>query len=104
MSDIEEAICDLIEKEVSSVVETEVDNALSSHDLLDLHQRVEDLESRLVAIDDTNDDDTIDLVVGHIIGKLIGDNNKVVAKSYVDNLQNEITQLKSKLAETKPTE
>ncbi len=101
MSDIEQAICDLIEKEVSSVVETEVENALSSHDLLDLHHRVEDLES-------THDEDTIeemsDLVVGHIIKKLIGDSSKVVAKKYIQSLQDEITSLRNKLAETKPTE
>tara|TARA_R100000322_G_C5406286_1_gene182631 strand:+ start:352 stop:678 length:327 start_codon:yes stop_codon:yes gene_type:complete len=102
MSDVEQAIRDLIEEQVSSVVEMQVEDAVSSHtELQDLQYKVEDLESKL---DDTNDDDTIDLVVAHIIKKLIGDNNKVVAKSYVDNLQNEIAQLKSKLAETKPTE
>ena len=98
MSDIEQAICDLIEKEVSSVVETEVENSLSSHDLLDLHHRVEDLEQKL---EDNNDDDTIDLVVGHIIKKLIGDSNQVVSKAYVGSLHDQITELKSKLAETK---
>ena len=95
MSDVEQAIRDLIEEQVSSVVETHVEDAVSSHtELQDLQYKVEDLESRL---DGTNDDDTIDLVVGHIIKKLIGDNNKVVSKSYVDNLQNEIAQLKIKL-------
>ena len=95
MSDIEQAIRDLIEEQVSSVVEMQVEDAVSSHtELQDLQYKVEDLESKL---DDTNDDDTIDLVVAHIIKKLIGDNNKVVAKSYVDNLQNEIAQLKIKL-------
>ena len=102
MSDIEQAIRDLISEEVSSVVDNHVDDALANHsEFQDLQYKVEDLEQKL---QDTNDDDTIDLVVAHIIKKLIGDNNKVVAKSYVDNLQNEIAQLKSKLAETKPTE
>ena len=102
MSDIEQAIRDLISEEVSSVVDNHVEDALANHsEFQDLQYKIEDLEQK---VDDNNDDDTIDLVVGHIIKKLIGDNNKVVAKSYVDNLQNEITQLKSKLAETKPTE
>ena len=102
MSEVEQAIRDLIEEQISSVVEMHIDSAVSNHtELQDLQYKVEDLESRL---DDPNDDDTIDLVVAHIIGKLIGDNNKVVSKSYVDNLQNEIAQLKSKLAQTKPTE
>jgi len=102
MSDIEQAIRDLISEEVSSVVDNHVDDALANHsEFQDLQYKVEDLEQKL---QDINDDDTVDLVVVHIIKKLIGDNNKVVAKSYVDNLQNEIAQLKSKLAETKPTE
>ena len=102
MSDVEQAIRDLIEEQVSSVVEMQVEDAVSSHtELQDLQYKVEDLESRL---DDTNDDDTIDLVVAHIIGKLIGDSKRVVSKSYVESLENEIAQLKSKLAETKPTE
>jgi len=102
MSDIEQAIRDLISEEVASVVDNHVEDALANHsEFQDLQYKVEDLEQK---VDDNNDDDTIDLVVAHIIKKLIGDNNKVVAKSYVDNLQNEIAQLKSKLAETKPTE
>ena len=102
MSDIEQAIRDLIEEQVSSVVEMQVEDAVSSHtELQDLQYKVEDLESRL---DDTNDDDTIDLVVAHIIGKLIGDSKRVVSKSYIESLENEIAQLKSKLAQTKPTE
>ena len=102
MSDIEQAIRDLIEEQVSSVVEDQIEDALSNYnEVQDLQYKVEDLEQKL---QDINDDDTVDLVVVHIIKKLIGDNNKVVAKSYVDNLQNEIAQLKSKLAETKPTE
>ena len=102
MSDVEQAIRDLIEEQISSVVEMQVDSAVSNHtELQDLQYKVEDLESRL---DDTNDDDTIDLVVAHIIKKLIGDSNRVVANSYVENLQNEIAKLKSELANTKPTE
>ena len=102
MSDVEQAIRDLIEEQVSSVVEMQIEEAVSSHtELQDLQYKVEDLESRL---DGTNDDDTIDLVVAHIIKKLIGDSNRVVANSYVQNLQDEVTRLKSELANTKPTE
>ena len=102
MSDIEQAIRDLISEEISSVVDNHVEDALANHsEFQDLQYKVEDLEQK---VDDNNDDDTIDLVVDHIIKKLIGDSNRVVSNSYVENLQNEIAKLKSELANTKPTE
>jgi len=102
MSDIEQAIRDLISEEVSDVVDSHIDDALANHsEITDLQYKIEDLEQK---VDDNNDDDTIDLVVDHIIKKLIGANNRVVANSYVQNLQDEVTRLKSELANTKPTE
>ena len=102
MSDIEHAIRDLISAEVSDVVDTHVDDALANHsEFTDLQYKIEDLEQKVV---DVNDDDTIDLVVDHIVKKLIGDSNKVVAKSHLEFLQNEIATLKSELANKKPTE
>jgi len=102
MSDIEQAIRDLISEEVSDVVETHVEDALSNHsEFQDLQYKVEDLEQK---VDDANDDDSIDMVVDHIIQKLIGDSKKIVAKTYVESLNNQIAQLKSELANTKPTE
>ena len=99
MSDIEQAIRDLISEEVSSVVDNHVEDALANHsEFQDLQYKIEDLEQK---VDDNNDDDTIDLVVGHIIKKLIGDSNQVVSKTYVESLHDQITELKSKLAETK---
>ena len=102
MSDVEQAIRDLISEEVSDVVDSHIDDALANHsEITDLQYKIEDLEQK---VDDNNDDDTIDLVVDHIIKKLIGDSNRVVANSYVQNLQDEVTRLKSELANTKPTE
>lgn len=102
MSDIEQAIIDIVQEEISSTIQDQVSDALSNSDeVQDLQYKVEDLEQRL---DDNNDDDTINLVVDHIIQKLIGDSNRVVAKSYVQKLQDEVTRLKSELANTKPTE
>ncbi len=102
MSDVEQAIRDLISEEVSSVVDNHIEDALANHsEFTDLQYKIEDLEQKVV---DVNDDDTIDLVVDHIIKKLIGDSNRVVANSYIQNLQNEIATLKSELANTKPTE
>ena len=99
MSDIEQAIRDLISEEVASVVDNHVEDALANHsEFQDLQYKVEDLEQK---VDDNNDDDTIDLVVDHIIKKLIGDSNRVVGNSYIQNLQNEIAKLKSELANTK---
>ncbi len=102
MSDVEQAIRDLISEEVSSVVDNHIEDALANHsEFTDLQYKIEDLEQK---VDDNNNDDTIDLVVDHIIKKLIGDSNKVVAKSHLEFLQNEIATLKSELANTKPTE
>ena len=101
MSDIEQAIRDLIEEQVSSVVDSHVEDALANHgDFSDLQYKVEDLEQK---IDEVNDD-SLDLVVEHIVHKLIGDSKKVISKSYVENLHEEITKLKRELANTKPTE
>jgi hypothetical protein len=101
MSDVEQAIRDLISEEVSSVVDNHIEDALANHsEFTDLQYKIEDLEQKV----SDYDDDTIDLVVDHIIKKLIGDSNRVVANSYVENLQNEIAKLKSELANTKPTE
>ena len=102
MSDIEQAIRDLISAEVADVVDTHVEDALANHsEFQDLQYKIEDLEQK---VDDANDDDSIDMVVDHIIQKLIGDSNKVVAKTYVESLHNQIATLKSELANTKPTE
>jgi len=102
MSDIEQAIRDLISAEVADVVDNHVEDALANHsEFQDLQYKVEDLEQK---VEDVNDDDTIDLVVDHIVKKLIGDNSKIVAKSHLEFLQNEIATLKSELAIHKSTE
>jgi hypothetical protein len=102
MSDIEQAIRDLISAEVADVVDTHVEDALANHsEFLDLQYKIEDLEQK---VDDANDDDSIDMVVDHIIQKLIGNGKRVVSNSYVENLESQLAQLKSELANTKPTE
>ena len=102
MSDIEQAIRDLISAEVADVVDTHVEDALANHsEFLDLQYKIEDLEQK---VDDANDDDSIDMVVDHIIQKLIGNGKRVVSNSYVENLEFQLAKLKSELANTKPTE
>ena len=102
MSDIEQAIRDLISEEISDVVDSHVEDALANHsEFQDLQYKVEDLEQK---VDDANDDDSIDMVVDHIIQKLIGNGKRVVSNSYVENLESQLAKLKSELANTKPTE
>lgn len=48
MSDIEQAIRDLISEEISDVVDSHVEDALANHsEFQDLQYKVEDLEQRL---------------------------------------------------------
>tara|TARA_A100001391_G_scaffold200456_1_gene185085 strand:+ start:687 stop:1025 length:339 start_codon:yes stop_codon:yes gene_type:complete len=97
MSDIEQAIRDIVQDEISSTIQDQVSDALSGNDQVqDLEYKIEDLEQK---IDDHNNDDTIDMVVDHLIKRLIGDSNRVISKSYVQSLNDEITKLKSELAD-----
>jgi phage shock protein A len=102
MSDIEQAIRDLISEEVSSVIEDQVEDALSNHsEISEIQYRVEDLEQK---VDDANDNDTTDMVVDFIIKKLVGDGKRVVSNSYVQSLEEQVNGLKKLLDEKKPTE
>ena len=106
MSDIEQAIREIVQDEISSTIEDQVSDALSGNgEVQDLQYKLEDLEQQMHdyvqdlgrKIDDLEHDPN--LVVDHLIKRLIGDNNKVVSKSHVQSLNDEITKLKSELAD-----
>tara|TARA_Y100000401_G_scaffold94889_1_gene81480 strand:+ start:419 stop:760 length:342 start_codon:yes stop_codon:yes gene_type:complete len=98
MSDIEQAIRDIVQDEISCTIQDQVSDALSGNDQVqDLQYKLDDLEQQMH--DYTNDDDFVNLVVDHLVKRLIGDSNRVISKSHVQSLNDEITKLKSELAD-----
>ena len=94
MSNIEEAIQDLVTEQVDS----SIDDALANHyDFQDLMARVDSLESQ----SDSNaiDEEDILLRIAHLIVKDDRTNRTIVFKTHIENLNKEIDDLKKKLAE-----
>ncbi len=94
MSDIENAITDLI----GTVVESEVDNALANnYDFQDLMSRVDSLESQ----SDSNaiDEEEILMRIAQLIVKGDPANRTIVYQTHIDNLKKEIDHLRKTLAE-----
>ena len=93
MSNIEEAITDL----VGTVIESEVEDALNnSYDFQDLQSRVENLESMA----DFPSEDDIMMRLARLIIKDDPANRTIVFQTHIDKLNKEIEDLKAKL-ETK---
>ena len=92
MSNIEEAIQDLVAEQVDSSIDEALTN---SYDFQELIARVETLEDTSVNIDE----DDILLRIAHLIVKDDRTNRTIVYKSQLDNLKAEIDELKKKLAE-----
>src|SRR6056300_212699 len=92
MSDIENAINDLVQEQVDS----RIDDALANnYDFQDLMSRVETLEETSVNIDE----DDILLRIAHLIVKEDRGNRIIVYKNHLDNLKAEVEELKKKLTE-----
>lgn len=92
MSDIENAINDLVQEQVDS----RIDDALANnYDFQDLMNRVETLEDTSLELDEED----ILLRIAHLIVKDDKANRTIVFKSHIDNLKTEIDELKKKLAE-----
>ena len=103
MSDIEQAIRDLIEAELrdGSVVE----DAISENgSISDLEYKIEDLEYKVQNFEDFNQDDIVDSVMREVFSQLsqkfITDSQVIVAKSHLDDLASKIKALEAKLSET----
>lgn len=92
MSNIEEAIQDLVTEQVDSSIDEALTN---NYDFQELIARVETLEDTSVNIDE----DDILLRIAHLIVKDDRTNRTIVYKSQLDNLKAEIEELKKKLAE-----
>jgi len=92
MSDIENAINDLVQEQVDS----RIDDALANnYDFQDLMSRVETLEETSVNIDE----DDILLRIAHLIVKEDRGNRIIVYKNHLDNLKAEVDELNKKLKE-----
>lgn len=103
MSDIEQAIRDLIEAELrdGSIVE---DAVSENNSLNDLEYKVEDLEMKVQYLEDFNQDDIVDSVMREVFSQLsrkfITDSQVIVAKSHLDDMASKIKALEAKLSET----
>ena len=103
MSDIEQAIRDLIEAELrdGSIVE---DAVSENNSLNDLEYKVEDLEMKVQHLEDFNQDDIVDSVMREVFSQLsrkfITDSQVIVAKSHLDDMASKIKALEAKLSET----
>jgi len=92
MSDIENAINDLVEQQVDS----RIDDALANnYDFQDLMSRVETLEDSYQPFQDED----ILLRLARMIVKDNSDNRVITYQSTIDNLKAEVEELKKKLAE-----
>ena len=92
MSNIEEAINDLVEQQVDS----RIDDALANnYDFQDLMSRVETLEDSYQPFQDED----ILLRLARMIVKDNSDNRVITYQSTIDNLKAEVEELKKKLAE-----
>lgn len=92
MSNIEEAIQDLVTEQVDSSIDEALTN---NYDFQELIARVETLEDTSVNIDE----DDILLRIAHLIIKEDRGNRIIVYKNHLDNLKAEVEELKKKLAE-----
>ena len=92
MSDIENAIQDLVTEQVDSSIDEALTN---NYDFQELIARVETLEDTSVNIDE----DDILLRIAHLIIKEDRGNRIIVYKNHLDNLKAEVEELKKKLAE-----
>jgi len=92
MSNIEEAIQDLVTEQVDSSIDEALTN---NYDFQELIARVETLEDTSVNIDE----DDILLRIAHLIIKDDRGNRIIVYKNHLDNLKAEVEELKKKLAE-----
>lgn len=92
MSDIENAINDLVEQQVDS----RIDDALANnYDFQDLMSRVETLEDSYQPFQDED----ILLRLARIIVKDNSDNRVITYQSTIDNLKAEVDELNKKLKE-----
>lgn len=92
MSDIENAINDLVQEQVDS----RIDDALANnYDFQDLMSRVETLEDSYQPFQDED----ILLRLARMIVKDNSDNRVITYQSTIDNLKAEVDELKKKLAE-----
>ena len=94
MSDIENAINDLVEQQVDS----RIDDALANnYDFQDLMGRVDSLESQ----SDSNaiDEEEILMRIAQLIVKGDPSNRTIVYQTHIDNLKKEIDHLRKVLAE-----
>jgi|TARA_S200002703_G_C3676312_1_gene207714 polyhydroxyalkanoate synthesis regulator phasin len=92
MSDIENAINDLVQEQVDS----RIDDALANnYDFQDLMSRVETLEDSYQPF---HDEDML-LRLARMIVKDNSDNRVITYQSTIDNLKAEVDELKKKLAE-----
>ena len=94
MSDIENAINDLVEQQVDS----RIDDALANnYDFQDLMGRVDSLESQ----SDSNaiDEEEILMRIAQLIVKGDPANRTIVYQTHIDNLKKEIDHLRKALAE-----
>ena len=92
MSNIEEAIQDLVAEQVDSSIDEALTN---NYDFQELIARVETLEDTSVNIDE----DDILLRIAQMIVKSDSSNKVIVYQSHIDNLKAEVEELKKKLAE-----
>ena len=92
MSDIENAIQDLVTEQVDSSIDEALTN---NYDFQELIARVETLEDTSVNIDE----DDILLRIAQMIVKSDSSNKVIVYQSHIDNLKAEVEELKKKLAE-----
>jgi len=92
MSNIEEAIQDLVTEQVDSSIDEALTN---NYDFQELIARVETLEDTSVNIDE----DDILLRLAQMIVKSDSSNKIIVYQSHLDNLKAEVEELKKKLAE-----
>tara|TARA_Y100000015_G_scaffold38460_1_gene41376 strand:- start:255 stop:560 length:306 start_codon:yes stop_codon:yes gene_type:complete len=98
MSDIENAITDL----VGTVIESEVEDALNNnYDFQDVQNRVESLESQIDSY--AIDQEQILMKLAHLIVKDDPSNKTIVYQSHIDNLKKEIEDLKKALADKEET-
>jgi|TARA_R100001480_G_scaffold105834_1_gene108168 arginine utilization protein RocB len=94
MSNIEDAIQELVTEQVDS----SIDDALANHyDFQDMMQRVDTLESE----SDSNaiDEEDILMRIAHLIVKDDRSNKTIVYKTHLDALNKEIEDLKKALAD-----
>ena len=102
MSDIDQAIRDLIREELADG--SSLDDAVAECSTVsDMSYKLEDLEYKVQNFEDYNEDDMIDSVVREVFSQLsqkfITDSQVIVAKSHLDDLASKIKALEAKLSD-----